>query len=168
MLGALERAAWTAMALAVILVVVWRYLIPRPRRHWRLLLLLAVCLAAVGYAVYDYEYMYLNFAMHDAQTVRDDCTRFLELRKTTTTQNDSPYLYLSASELPASLARVGAIGAVVGPRTVDIVLSAGLNGRAWGFVYASKRADLENGNPHRRCRATVHRNFYEFRQPNDE
>ncbi len=71
--GVLEAAALAAVALAVILVVVWRYFVPRPRGRWRLLLPLAFCLGVGGYVVYDYEYIYVNLVMRDAQTVREDC-----------------------------------------------------------------------------------------------
>jgi hypothetical protein len=140
----------------------WGFFAVRHRRVYARLGVTTLVLAVIGYLVYDWQHLSLNCSMRDAQTVRDDCVRLLQLRKVTF--KDNMELHLHGSEIPASFTRIGAKFVRVSAASVQISLipEDGLTGSAWGFLYDPKRAHLAVGWP-ADIRATWYHDFYEFR-----
>jgi hypothetical protein len=167
--GVIDRAIEGGPGLALLIIsafllLVWGFSAVRHRRISPRLGGTALGLAVIGYLVYDWQHISLNCSMRDAQTVRDDCVRLLQLRKVTFKDQDNMELHLHGSEIPASFSRMGAKFVRVSPANVQISLipEDGLTGSAWGFLYDPKREYLAGGLTHN-IRATWYRDFYEFR-----
>lgn len=167
--GLMDRAreGGPGLALLVIsafLLFAWGFFAVRHRRVYPRLGVTTLVLAISGYLVFDWQHLSLNCTMRDARTVRDDCVGLLQARKATFKDDNSIELHLRGSEIPASLARLGAKFVRVSPENVQISLipEDGLTGSAWGLLYDPKRAYVSAGWPDG-IRRTWYRDFFEFR-----
>lgn len=160
------REGGPGLALLIVsafLLLVWGVFVVRRRRACARLGITTLVLALGGYLVYDWQHLSLNCSMRDPQSVRDECVRLLHVRRATFRENESMELCLRGSDIPESLARLGAKSVRVSPENVKISLVAedGLTGSAWGFLFDPKRASLA-GRAHYKVRATWYHDFYEF------
>lgn len=148
--GLIDRAREGGPGLALliisaVLLLAWGFFAVRHRRVYPRLGVTTLVLAISGYLVYDWQHISLNCSMRDAQTVRDDCVRLLQLRKVTFKDQDNMELHLHGSEIPASFTRMGAKFVRVSAANVQISLRGCLKNsskRLFGctFVVGSGRS----------------------------
>jgi hypothetical protein len=161
--GPIVLGALAVLILAGILLLTWVFLALRRRRLYPLLAATSIGLGLVGFVAIDWRHLSLNFSMHDADSVRQECIRLIDHRQATL-ESENQELHLHGSEIPASLTRLGATFVRVTRSNVQISLIplSPLTGGAWGFLYDPTRAYLTDGRPDD-VRATWYRDFYEFR-----
>ena len=80
--------------ISLFLLLAWTFIAIRHRRLSPRLGSAAVSLAVIGYLVYDWRHVSLNFSMRDAPLVRHDCAQLLERRRATV-KDDFEELHLS-------------------------------------------------------------------------
>jgi len=160
--GLIGIAAMGAIVASVILFLVWLFLALKHRRSFKLRLAVALLLGAIGCLVYDRVHISLNLAMRDPAQISRDCEVILARRLATVRIKEGLEMHLSRAQLPPSFILIGAKGARVTVKTVQIFLDADSWGGGWGFIY-----DPQHSNPEIRrpsiCRPTWYQDFYEFR-----
>ena len=158
--GPIGMAAIAAVLLAVILILGAPYLAAN-RKQLILMMSAAVFLGVSGYVVYDREYLLLSLYVSDAENLRADCRKLLQLRASSSNAGTSMITEVNAPNLPPSFVRCGAQWAIVNDRAVWIGLRTQGCCGAWGILYDPdhvSRVYLPGARP------TWHRDFYEFRR----
>ena len=156
--GRIDGVGLSLLIFAAVLGLIWLILAICRRRRFVMLGCCTVILAACGYVCADWAHVSLNLRMHDVQKVRDDCQLLMRNRPSLVEHPASP-LFLSESELPSSLARLGAREARVDPQGVAIcLLKIGGWGSQWGVAYIPEGSPVPP-----RMRSTWYHNLYEYR-----
>jgi len=159
--SALGLAGLVTMLLCVAFVAVWPYLVARRCKPLLIPLLVSVGLGLGGYAAYDWPHVSLNLAMRDPQIVREDCETLLRNRRKAEFMPRSWNTHLAGSQMPASIARLGATEIVVSSEDVHIFMSGSSSFGGRGYLYDPKRASTES-NRGLDINPTWYPDFYEF------
>ncbi len=155
--GPIVLGGLALLLLAGALLLLWLLMTLCRRRRHPILGTTAVCLAFIGYLAYDWRHLKLNLSMRNPDAVRREC---IELIKRV--EEESSILRLSGSEIPPSIARLGATSVGANFDVVGISLISGDWGSKWGFLYDPKRVGSENDRLED-IRGTWYRDFYEYR-----
>jgi hypothetical protein len=139
--GPVTLGGLALLIVSFFLIIAWTDIAARHRRLPLRLGCAAVSLAVIGYLVYDWQHVSLNFSMRDAPMVRNDCVQLLERRRATV-EDDFMDWNLSGQDIPASFSRMGCKFIRVTRSNVQICLHTDGNGGAWGFLYDPNRSYL--------------------------
>jgi len=158
--GLIGVAGLATMLLCVAFLAVWPYIVARRHKPLLVPLLVSAGLGLGGYVAYDWQHVSLNLAMHDPQQVREDCEELIRIHKGGFLPR-SWKTFLSGTQLPASIARLGAREVVVSAEDVRIFVSGSSSSGGRGFLYDPKRASTEH-DPADGISPIWYRDFYEY------
>jgi len=156
--GGIGNVGFLMLMFSIVLGLIWMSCALGLRRRFVKFGCVVVILAVCGYVFSDWSQISLNLRMRNVQDLRKDCIILME-RRESMVEHPWMRLKLSSSDLPLSIARLGAIRAEIDSNCVIVYFtdpSDRWNDYCLAYFPTGRPA------PHN-FRSTWYRNFYGFK-----